>query len=401
MMEQFDISIIGGGIVGLSTAYKLQSKYPNLKIAVIEKENSLAYHQTGRNSGVIHSGLYYKPGSFRAINCVDGRKQLVKFAIENNIKHEVCGKIVLAKNSEEAKRLDQLKSNGIKNGLVGLKILNKDELNQVEPYAGGVAALYVPESGIIDYKQTTEKFAEKILSINKKSKIIFSCEVYNFDDTSLFTSKGKIFSKSNIFCSGLFSDRLAKKDNIKADMKIVGFRGDYFKLKPKAKNKVKHLIYPVPNPEFPFLGVHLTRMTNGEIECGPNAVYTFKREGYNKFSFSIRDTIESLFFIGTIKLFINHWKFGLNEYKRSFSKRLFLRDLQKLVPSLELDDIEEAKSGVRAMALGKDGEVIDDFKIVKSKRNIHVLNAPSPAATACLSIADSIVDIAGRELRLN
>ena len=401
MMEQFDISIIGGGIVGLSTAYKLQSKYPNLKIAVIEKENSLAYHQTGRNSGVIHSGLYYKPGSFRAKNCVDGRKQLVKFAIENNIKHEVCGKIVLAKNSEEAKRLDQLKSNGIKNGLVGLKILNKDELNQIEPYAGGVAALHVPESGIIDYKQTTEKFAEKILSINKKSKIIFSCEVYNFNDTSLFTSKGKIFSKSNIFCSGLFSDRLAKKDNLNADMKIVGFRGDYFKLKPKAKNKVKHLIYPVPNPEFPFLGVHLTRMTNGEIECGPNAVYTFKREGYNKFSFSIRDTIESLFFIGTIKLFINHWKFGLNEYKRSFSKRLFLRDLQKLVPSLELDDIEEAKSGVRAMALGKDGEVIDDFKIVKSKRNIHVLNAPSPAATACLSIADSIVDIAGRELSLN
>ena len=401
MMEQFDISIIGGGIVGLSTAYKLQSKYPNLKIAVIEKENSLAYHQTGRNSGVIHSGLYYKPGSFRAKNCVDGRKQLVKFAIENNIKHEVCGKIVLAKNSEEAKRLDQLKSNGIKNGLVGLKILNKEELNQIEPYAGGVAALHVPESGIIDYKQTTEKFAEKILSINKKSKIILSCEVYNFDDTSLFTSKGKIFSKNNIFCSGLFSDRLAKKDNIKADMKIVGFRGDYFKLKPEAKNKVKHLIYPVPNPEFPFLGVHLTRMTNGEIECGPNAVYTFKREGYNKFSFSIRDTIESLFFIGTIKLFINHWKFGLNEYKRSFSKRLFLRDLQKLVPSLELDDIEEAKSGVRAMALGKDGEVIDDFKIVKSKRNIHVLNAPSPAATACLSIADSIVDIAGRELSLN
>ena len=401
MKEQFDISIIGGGIVGLSTAYKLQSKYPNLKIAVIEKENSLAYHQTGRNSGVIHSGLYYKPGSFRAKNCVDGRKQLVKFAIDNNIRHEICGKIVLAKNSEEAKRLDQLKSNGIKNGLVGLKILNKDELNQIEPYAGGVAALHVPESGIIDYKQTTEKFAEKILSINKKSKIILSCEVYNFDDTSLFTSKGKIFSKSNIFCSGLFSDRLAKKDNIKADMKIVGFRGDYFKLKLEAKNKVKHLIYPVPNPEFPFLGVHLTRMTNGEIECGPNAVYTFKREGYNKFSFSIRDTIESLFFIGTIKLFINHWKFGLNEYKRSFSKRLFLRDLQKLVPSLELDDIEEAKSGVRAMALGKDGEVIDDFKIVKSKRNIHVLNAPSPAATACLSIADSIVDIAGRELSLN
>jgi len=399
--KTFDVSIIGGGIVGLATAYKLQSKYPNLKIAVFEKEDSLAFHQTGRNSGVIHSGLYYKPGSFRANNCVDGRKQLVKFAIDNNIEHEICGKIVLAKDNDEAKKLKQLKLNGEKNGLIGLKILNKKQLNKIEPFAGGVAALHVPESGIINYKQTTEVFAKKILEINEQSKIFCSCKVLDFDEFSLSTNKGIFISKNKIFCSGLFSDRLAKKDNLKTDMKIIGFRGDYFKLTKESRHKIKNLIYPVPNPEFPFLGVHLTRVTGGEIECGPNAVFTFKREGYSKFSFNFRDTIESLLFIGTIKLFINHWKFGLNEYKRSFSKRLFLRDLQKLVPSLVMRDIEEAKSGVRAMALGKDGEVIDDFKIVKSKKNIHVLNAPSPAATACLSIADNIIEVAEKEFILS
>ena len=398
---KFDVSIVGGGIVGLATAYKLQLKFPTLKIAVLEKESTLAFHQTGRNSGVIHSGLYYKPGSFRAKNCVDGRIQLVKFAKENNITHTICGKIVLAKNKTEEKRLKVLKENGEKNGLCNLKILAKGEFQKIEPYAEGVAALHVPESGIIDYKETTKKFAEKITLINKKSKIICSCKVLDFNDLYLNTSKGKIYSNNNVFCSGLFSDRLAKKDNLKIKMKIVGFRGDYFKLTPKAKYKVNNLIYPVPNPEFPFLGVHLTKMTDGSIECGPNAVYTFKREGYKKMSFSLKDTIESLFFIGTIKLFINHWKFGLNEYKRSFSKRLFLRELQRLVPSLVLDDLEIAKSGVRAMALGRDGEVIDDFKIVKSRKNIHVLNAPSPAATACLSIADNIVNVASMEFRLN
>ena len=398
---KFDVSIVGGGIVGLATAYKLQLKFPTLKIAVLEKESTLAFHQTGRNSGVIHSGLYYKPGSFRAKNCVDGRIQLVKFAKENNITHKICGKIVLAKNKTEEKRLKELKENGEKNGLCNLKILDKGEFQKIEPYAEGVAALHVPDSGIIDYKETTKKFAEKIILINKNSKIICSCKVLDFNDLYLNTSKGKIYSNNNVFCSGLFSDRLAKKDNLKIKMKIIGFRGDYFKLTAKAKHKVNNLIYPVPNPEFPFLGVHLTRMTDGSIECGPNAVYTFKREGYKKMSFSLKDTIESLFFIGTIKLFINHWKFGLNEYKRSFSKRLFLRELQRLVPSLVLDDLEIAKSGVRAMALGRDGEVIDDFKIVKSRRNIHVLNAPSPAATACLSIADNIVNVASMEFRLN
>ena len=398
---KFDVAIVGGGIVGLATAYKLQLKYPKLCLAVVEKEDSLAFHQTGRNSGVIHSGLYYKPNSLKAKNCVNGRKQLVQFAKNNNIDYDVCGKIVLATNKREAKKLLQLKINGEKNGLKDLKILDSNELKEIEPNAVGKSALYVPESGIIDYKQTTKKFAEKITSINNKSKIILSCEVFNFKNDYLLTSKGKIYTKNNIFCAGLFSDRLAGKDNLKTNMKIVSFRGDYYKLKESSKHMIKNLIYPVPNPEFPFLGVHLTRMTNGSIECGPNAVYSFKREGYSKFSFNLMDTIESLFFIGTLKLFINHWKFGLNEYKRSFSKRLFLRDLQKLVPSLMLNDLEKGKSGVRAMALGEDGDVIDDFKIIKNNKNIHVLNAPSPAATACLAIADNIVLVFAKHFSLN
>jgi L-2-hydroxyglutarate oxidase len=398
---KFDVAIVGGGIVGLATAYKLQLKYPKLCLAVVEKEDSLAFHQTGRNSGVIHSGLYYKPNSLKAKNCVNGRKQLVQFAKNNNIDYDVCGKIVLATNKREAKKLLQLKINGEKNGLKDLKILDSNELKEIEPNAVGKSALYVPESGIIDYRQTTKKFAEKITSINNKSKIILSCEVFNFKNDYLLTSKGKIYTKNNIFCAGLFSDRLAGKDNLKTNMKIVSFRGDYYKLKESSKHKINNLIYPVPNPEFPFLGVHLTRMTNGSIECGPNAVYSFKREGYSKFSFNLMDTIESLFFIGTLKLFINHWKFGLNEYKRSFSKRLFLRDLQKLVPSLKLNDLEKGKSGVRAMALGEDGDVIDDFKIIKNNKNIHVLNAPSPAATACLAIADNIVLVFAKHFSLN
>lgn len=400
-INMYDVAIVGGGIVGLATAYKLQLCFPIFKIVVIEKEDCLAFHQTGRNSGVIHSGLYYKPGSFRAKNCVDGRKQLVDFAKSNSIKYDICGKIVLAVNNNEAEYLLKLKKNGEENGLIGLDILSPEEFQKIEPNAVGVAALWVPESGIIDYKQTTKKFAEKILAINTQSKIICSCEVIDFNDDFLETSNGNIYAKNNIFCAGLFSDRLAKKDNFKLDMKIVGFRGDYFELTKKAKSKVNNIIYPVPNAEFPFLGVHFTRMIDGSVECGPNAVFTFKREGYSKTAFSLRDTLGSLFFKGTIRLFINHWKFGVKEYKRAFSKRLFLRDLQRMIPSLSMNDIIVGKSGVRAMALAKNGEVIEDFKIVKNNKNIHVLNAPSPAATACLAIADNIVKTAIKEFRLN
>ena len=398
--NNFDVAIIGGGIVGLATAYKLQIYSPKLKIVVLEKEKELAFHQTGRNSGVIHSGLYYKPGSFKAKNCVEGRKQLVDFALKNSVEHDVCGKIVLAANEKESAYLIKLKKNGEVNGLKGMVIMSPNEFHKIEPYAVGVSALWVPESGIINYKQTVQKFAEKIVEINPMSKIICSCKVTDFSDNHLKTSKGDFYVKNNIFCAGLFSDRLAEKDKFKLNMKIVGFRGDYYQLSQKAKNKVNNLIYPVPNPEFPFLGVHFTRMTDGSVECGPNAVFTFKREGYNKTAFSFKDTLDSLFFSGTIRLFINHWKFGVNEYRRAFSKRLFLRDLQTLIPSLSMKDIIVGKSGVRAMALASNGEIIDDFKIVMNKNNIHVINAPSPAATACLSIADNIVSTAIKEFKL-
>ena len=388
---KYDFAVVGGGIVGLATAYKLQLKYPTLNIIILEKEKELAFHQTGRNSGVIHSGLYYNPGSFRAKNCVDGRKQLVEFAKKNQIDHDVCGKIVLATNKIEQETLSELKTRGEQNGLIGLQIIGKDKIKEIEPFAEGVEALFVPESGIIDYKAVTNKLSEIIIQINPTSKIQTSCEVLDVKDEVLLTNQGNIQSHHSVFCGGLFSDRLAKKDDMKLKMKIIGFRGDYYDLEDHAKEKVNNLIYPVPNPEFPFLGVHFTRMTDGSIECGPNAVFTFKREGYGKTDFSLKDTLDALTFSGTWRLFINHWKFGLNEYRRAFSKRLFLKELRKMLPSLKMSDIKVGRSGVRAMALGHDGEVIDDFKIVKNEKNVHVLNAPSPAATSCLSIADEIV----------
>jgi L-2-hydroxyglutarate oxidase len=389
---EFDIAIVGGGIVGLATAFQLQTNFPKLNIIVFEKEKELAFHQTGRNSGVIHSGLYYKPGSSKAKNCVKGRKQLIEFAKENNVDFDICGKIVVAVNTEESQRLEQLKINGEQNGLEGLKLLDPTDFKKIEPYVEGVKALCVPEAGIIDYKGVTNKFAENVKSINLKSKIVTNCEVLNYKDSLIETSKGNFKAKHIIFCGGLFSDRLAVKDKIKLDMQIVGFRGDYYILSDIAKSKINNLIYPVPNADFPFLGVHFTRMTNGDVECGPNAVFTFKREGYSRTAFSIKDSLQALSFSGTRKLFINHWKFGLNEYKRAFSKSLFLKELQIMIPSLKINDIIRGKSGVRAMALGNDGEVIDDFKIVKNKKNIHVLNAPSPAATACLAIGEEIME---------
>ncbi len=398
--KKYDIAIVGGGIVGLATAFQLQKNFPKLNLVVFEKEKELAFHQTGRNSGVIHSGLYYKPGSFKAKNCVEGRKQLVKFAKENNINYDVCGKIVVAINEEESKRLDQLKINGEQNGLVGLKLLNPKEFQKIEPNVDGVKALWVPESGIIDFKGITNMFADKVKSINSESLIITNCEVKDYKENQIKTSQGIFNSRHIIFCGGLFADRLAVKDKVKLEMQIVGFRGDYYELSEKAKSKINNLVYPVPNPEFPFLGVHFTRITNGDIECGPNAVFTFKREGYSKAAFNLRDTLQALSFTGTRKLFINHWKFGLNEYRRAFSKYLFLKELQKMVPSLKVCDIISGRSGVRAMALGCDGEVIDDFKIVKNKRNIHVLNAPSPAATACLAIGNQIMEEAKIHFKL-
>tara|TARA_B100001778_G_scaffold316488_1_gene303431 strand:- start:580 stop:1782 length:1203 start_codon:yes stop_codon:yes gene_type:complete len=398
--QKYDITIIGGGIIGLATAYSLQIKYPKLNLLILEKEKKLASHQTGKNSGVIHSGLYYKPGSLKANNCVLGRKKIVQFSKENNIDFDICGKLVVATNEKEAEYLLKLKENGLKNNLKNLEILNPSEFKDIEPYVFGVSALWVPQTGIIDYSSVTEKLAEKIITKNKNSKIEKSCNLIDFEDENIYTSKGKFISKHIIFCGGLFADRLAYKDNLDLNFKIVGFRGDYYKLKDEKRYKVNNLIYPVPNPSFPFLGVHFTRMTSGEIECGPNAVFTFKREGYGKYDFNFKDTYDALSYKGTRKLFINNWKFGLNEYKRAFSKSLFLKELQKMLPSLSINDIIEHRSGVRAIALNNEGLILDDFKVLSTDKNIHILNAPSPAATAALSIGDYVREKATLEFKL-
>ena len=394
MSTEFDIIIVGGGLVGLGSAYKIQKKYPKKNILILEKEKELAFHQSGRNSGVLHSGLYYTPGSYRAKNCVNGRRELVAFAKKYNINHDVCGKLVVATNETELNRLPALLDKGIQNGLKGLQIINSHEIKKIEPFVEGLGAIHVPETGIIDYKEVANRLARLVIEINPNSKILTNSEVMSCESSlsySVVTIKKKVFKCSHVvFCGGLFSDRLAKIDKCKTDLKIVGFRGDYFCLKESSNDKVNHLIYPVPNPEFPFLGVHFTRMTTGEIECGPNAVFTFKREGYNKLDFSLKDTIDSLGYLGTWILFMKHWRFGLNEIIKASSKQIFLKHLQKMIPSLRIQDIIPGRSGVRAMALGRNGDIIDDFRIVVNKRNIHVLNAPSPAATACLSIGEAI-----------
>ena len=393
----FDVAIVGGGIVGLASAYKIQLKNPKLKIVVFEKEETLASHQTGHNSGVIHSGLYYKPGSYKAKNCVSGRKELVQYVQKHNIKHDICGKIVVAKDDSELPFLDKIYNIGIQNEIEGIKYINAEEIKAIEPYCVGVKGISVPCTGIVDFVGVTNKLAELIVQLNPESTVLTGCEVKSFSEgktRKVSTSKGDFECRNIVFCAGLQADRMAVKDGVDPEMQIVGFRGDYFELSDKGKHKVKHLIYPVPNPAFPFLGVHFTRMHDGEIECGPNAVFVFKREGYGKLSFNLKDTLQALFYSGTWKLFRREWRFGLDEYKRAFSKRLFLKRLQGLIPSLEMDDLKPGRSGVRAMALGPEGEMIDDFKIEYKNNSIHVLNAPSPAATSALAIGEQVSEMA-------
>ena len=393
--ESFDLGVIGGGIVGLATAYKYQLKYPQKSIAIFEKEDRVAAHQTGRNSGVIHSGIYYKPGSHKALNCVDGRKQLVAFAKEYNIPHDICGKIILATREDELPILDGIYQRGVENGIEEIRMIGPLEIAELEPEAKGIAAIHVPVTGIIDFKAVCRKLVELIQGINPESKIFYNSEITGVFERDgkrgVRTRNSKYFLETRVFCAGLQADRMARMEGIDLDMSIVGFRGDYYELSASAKHKVKDLIYPVPDPKFPFLGVHFTRMTDGSVECGPNAVFSFKREGYSKTAFSMGDSLEALRFRGTWKLFARHTRKGIDEYKRAFSKKRFLKELQKMIPGLQMEDIVEARSGVRAQALKKDGSLVDDFYIKYGKGSVHVINAPSPAATACLSIADHIL----------
>ena len=391
--NNFDIIIVGGGIVGLATAYKLTIQHPNKKILVLEKEKEVAAHQTSHNSGVIHSGIYYKPGSYKARNCVSGRRELVAFAKEHKIQHDICGKIIVATHESELAHMSKVYNNGVANGVEDIELIDAKRIKEIEPYCEGIAGIWVGCTGIIDYGDVAKKYAELINATNS-SKVMTSQKVIGFEKsnnlTTVITESHKFTANYIISTSGLQADRITKKEGTKTDSAIVGFRGDYYDLTDKGLSKVKNLIYPVPNPKFPFLGVHFTRMIKGGTECGPNAVFVFDREGYSKTAFSLKDTGEALTYRGTWKFFAKHWQFGLDEYRGAFSKTYFLNRLRKLIPSLQMEDIVSSRCGIRAMALGPEGEMLDDFKIEKNGNAMHVINSPSPAATASLAYGNEI-----------
>lgn len=387
---RYDVAIVGAGIVGAAVAYRLRQAWPEARIVVLEKESRPAAHQTGRNSGVIHSGLYYKPGSLKATLCAEGREALYAFAQEEGIPHERCGKIILATQPEERPRLEALYQRGLENGIPGLKLLAPDDIPYYEPEARGVGAIFVPVTGIIDYRAAAER-----LLLRSGATLVYSAPLVGLQSAPegyrLFTRQGEYAARYLIACAGLQADRVARLDNLRPPLRIVPFRGDYYELIPEARAKVRNLIYPLPHPTYPVLGVHLTRMVDGSVEAGPNAVFAWAREGYSRTAFSLRDAAEALAFRGTWRFFAKHWKEGLQEYRRAFSRRLFWKSLQRLVPSLRLEELVPARSGIRALALTPEGTFWDDFYFVSQPRSLHVLNAPSPAATACLALAQKIV----------
>lgn len=390
----YDYLIVGGGIIGISVGYKLSLKFPKKSILVLEKESSLAQHQTGRNSGVIHSGIYYPPESYKAKNCIDGRKQLLAFAKQHQIKHTLCGKLIVATQPKELPVLENIFQNGIKNGLSEIRMLNQEESKVYEPFTNCIASIFVPYAGIIDYVSFTNKMADLLLKL-PQNKIQLDCKVLgtklHSNNKEVITTKGSFYAEKVIFAAGLQSDELAEMDGIALDSRIIGFRGDYYNVIGAGKQKVKSLIYPVPDINLPFLGVHLTTMHDGSIEAGPNAVLSFKKEGYKTNSFSWHDTKRAIFYVGFWKLLISYWKIGIAEFARALSKKRFLKSTQELVPNLKKDELIRGKSGVRAQAVDKSGNLIKDFVIKKDSRSVHIINAPSPAATASLAIADEIL----------
>lgn len=402
MSKNYDLIFIGGGIVGTASALQLLQK-KNLRILLIEAEDSLARHQTGNNSGVIHSGLYYKPGSLKALNCTRGREMLYEFCQAHSIPFEKCGKIVVATDESEIPALRMLEERGIANGLVGIRRLTKDEIKEFEPYASGIEAIYVPQTGIVDYVAVTNKYAKLIIKNGGEIKLnakASSIKV-NCNEIVVLTEDDEFKAKYLVNCAGLYSDKVAQMSGINPDVKIIPFRGEYYKLKKEKQHLVKNLIYPVPDPQFPFLGVHFTRMIHGGVEAGPNAVLAFKRTGYKKTDFDLSQITEMLFYSGFWKMAKKHYRMGIREFRRSFSKKLFVKSLQKLIPDLTEDDIVPGGSGVRAQALDRDGKLLDDFRIIQTDKMIHVLNAPSPAATASLSIGDTISDMIIKNFKLN
>lgn len=390
----YDYIIIGGGIVGLSVAMALYEKYPHIKVAVVEKESQLAFHQTGHNSGVIHSGIYYKPGSLKARLAKEGNQSIISFCRKYGIHYEQCGKVIVATSENELPILENLLQRGLQNGLEVNKI-GQERLKEMEPYVSGLEAIHVPRAGIVNYKVVCEKMG--MIIRENGGEIFLSTEAKSIKETEkevmIETNHQVIRGSMLINCAGLHSDRVAKLTGYKLDLKIVPFRGEYYQLVPEKRHLVKNLIYPVPNPNFPFLGVHFTRMIDGTVDVGPNAVLSLKREGYKKTSFNLQDAAEVLSYSGLWKLAKLYRKEGMEEIIRSFHKKKFIEEIRKLMPSITDEDLISAPAGVRAQALRFDGSLVDDFYIVNGKRSIHICNAPSPAATASIEIGKEVVEM--------
>lgn len=400
--KQYDIAIIGGGILGLATAMQLSHSYPRQRIIVLEKEQELARHQTGHNSGVIHSGLYYRPGSAKATFCVDGARRMREFCDNHDIKYDLVGKVVVATSEEELPALDTLFERGTANGVEGIEMIGQEELKEMEPFTQGVRAIRCPMTGIVDYKEVCSAYATEfresggdIVTGTRVQKIARSN-----GRTLLETTQGDVDAGHLINCAGLQADVIVSRMGLPSNVRIIPFRGEYYTLVPEKHHMVKGLIYPVPNPLFPFLGVHFTRRITGEVEAGPNAVLAFAREGYSKRNINVPEFMGTLAYPGFWRMAKRYWKTGMGEMQRSFSKRAFTKALQKLMPELQESDLAPAGSGVRAQAVDRKGNLLDDFSIVETGDAIHVLNAPSPAATSSLAIADHIVGLASKSFGL-
>ena len=394
--KRYDLVIIGGGIVGLSTAMAARRRFPRLAILLVEKEEKIASHQTGHNSGVIHSGIYYKPGSVKARTCVAGAAAMIEFCSRHGIPFQICGKVIVATQAGEEAGLRELLARGQANQVAGVRWIGKEQLREIEPHCAGVAAIHVPTAGITDYALVAQKYAE--LFTHEGGEIRLGCKVLGIAESQselvVESASGSFLAGSIINCAGLHSDRVTRLTHLKPSMRIVPFRGEYYEVVPQRQSLVRGLIYPVPDPKFPFLGVHFTRRIHGGVDAGPNAVLAFKREGYRKTDLDLADAADTLTYSGFWRLAGKHWKSGLAEFYRSFSKPQFVKSLQRLVPEINSSDLVPGGAGVRAQALATDGSLVDDFQFVSSEKMVHVCNVPSPAATASLPIGENIVEFA-------
>lgn len=402
-MKTFDVIIIGGGILGLSTAMQLLQKRPGIKLALLEKEEAVAKHQTGHNSGVMHSGIYYKPGSLKANNCIEGVKRLKKFCQERAIPFENCGKLIIATDPEELPRLDELERRGIANGVSGLVKIKAEQIKEIEPHSTGIAALYSPNTAIIDFIQVANCYADEVRKLG--GEILLSQCVKSLINRQgqhiIKTQKDEFAAKNIINCAGIYADRIGNQtDPSISGRQIIPFRGEYYELIPEKRGLVKGLIYPVPDPKFPFLGVHLSKTMTGQVEAGPNAILALSREGYSKKDIVMKDCMNYLAYPGFWKMAMRYWKIGLYEIYRSYSKKAFTKALRRLIPELQESDLIPAEAGVRSQVVLPDGKMQDDFLIIQKPGITHVLNAPSPAATASLAIGDHISELVHQQLVL-